>query len=223
MLALLFPGQASQAVGMGVDLQRASAEAGRLFALADELTAKLAAPHIHTVLITHDFNAAVSQVSRLGVFGWPHNYLLVGLPLMEALTPVQFSAVLAHELGHLSGRHGRFAGWIYRVRQTWVQLMVRLERERRWGVFIFSWFINWYAPYFNAYSFVLARRHEYEADAAAVPCVEIEGEHICRLAGRPVTFWLMLNRTLHGSIQEITLRHGQDHGGLAGEQPPVRP
>ncbi len=37
-LALLFPGQASQAVGMGVDLRAASAEAGRLFALADEAT-----------------------------------------------------------------------------------------------------------------------------------------------------------------------------------------
>jgi hypothetical protein len=90
---------------------------------------------------------------------------------MQALSPAQFSAVLAHELGHLSGRHGRFTGWIYRVRQTWLQLMTRLERERRWGTGLFSWFLAWYAPYFNAYSFVLARRQEYEADAAAAQFV----------------------------------------------------
>lgn len=149
----------------GLELQRA--QAPQLFALADELTDALTAPRIHTTLITNDFNAAVAQVPRLGIFGWPHNYLLVGLPLMQALTPEQFRAVLAHELGHLSGRHGRFAGWIYRVRQTWLQLMARLERDRRWGTGLFSWFLNWYAPYFNAYSFVLARRQEYEADAAA--------------------------------------------------------
>ena len=38
MLALLFPGQASQVVGMGVDLRQASAEARRIYALADEVT-----------------------------------------------------------------------------------------------------------------------------------------------------------------------------------------
>jgi [acyl-carrier-protein] S-malonyltransferase len=37
-LALLFPGQASQEVGMGVDLRRAFPAAEQLFALADELT-----------------------------------------------------------------------------------------------------------------------------------------------------------------------------------------
>jgi [acyl-carrier-protein] S-malonyltransferase len=38
MLALLFPGQASQAVGMGVELRRASARARELFGLADLVT-----------------------------------------------------------------------------------------------------------------------------------------------------------------------------------------
>jgi [acyl-carrier-protein] S-malonyltransferase len=37
-LALLFPGQASQAIGMGTDLQQRSADARRLFGLADEVT-----------------------------------------------------------------------------------------------------------------------------------------------------------------------------------------
>jgi [acyl-carrier-protein] S-malonyltransferase len=38
VLALLFPGQASQAVGMGVDLVQASGQARRLFELADAVT-----------------------------------------------------------------------------------------------------------------------------------------------------------------------------------------
>jgi Zn-dependent protease with chaperone function len=150
---------------VGIRLTRA--EAPRLFQLADELAAKLDAPRVHVLQVDGEYNASLAQVPRLGPLGWQRNYLTLGLPLMQALTPEQFRAVLAHELGHLSGNHGRFGSWVYRVRQTWVQLLVRLEREERWGAFVFMKFVNWFAPYFNAYSFVLARRHEYEADQAA--------------------------------------------------------
>lgn len=149
----------------GIRLTRA--QAPRLFELADELASKLEAPRVHVLQINGEYNASLAQVPRLGPFGWQRNYLTLGLPLMQALTTEQFRAVLAHELGHLSGNHGRFGSWVYRVRQTWVQLLVRLEREERWGTFVFMKFVNWFAPYFNAYSFVLARRHEYEADKAA--------------------------------------------------------
>ncbi|HEV3471341.1 MAG TPA: M48 family metalloprotease [Pyrinomonadaceae bacterium] len=143
------------------------AEAPRLFELVEELTARLDAPRIHRVLINGDFNAGVSQVPRLGPLGLHRNYLVLGLPLMQALSPGQFRAVLAHELGHLSGNHGRFSSRIYGVRVMWFQLLARLEAEGRWGSFVFTKFFNWYAPYFNAYSFVLARQHEYDADRAA--------------------------------------------------------
>ncbi|HVF44000.1 MAG TPA: M48 family metalloprotease [Pyrinomonadaceae bacterium] len=149
----------------GIGLTRG--QAPRLFALADELAAKLGAPRVHVLQIDGEYNASLAQVPRLGPFGWQRNYLTLGLPLMQALTPEQFRAVIAHELGHLSGNHGRFGSWVYRVRQTWVQLLVRLEREERWGAFAFTKFVNWFAPYFDAYSFVLARRHEYDADKAA--------------------------------------------------------
>jgi Zn-dependent protease with chaperone function len=142
-------------------------QAPRLFALVDELTAKLQAPRFHHILLLDEFNAAVVQRPRLGIFGWQQNYLLIGLPLMQALSQSQFRAVLAHELGHLSGNHSRFAGWIYRLRITWYQILERLQREQGGSSFIFDGFLNWYAPFFNAYSFVLARMDEYEADRCA--------------------------------------------------------
>jgi Zn-dependent protease with chaperone function len=147
----------------GLPLTRS--EARKLYEVIDALTAGLAAPRFHHVLLTDDFNASVVQVPRLGVFGWQQNYLLLGLPLMQALTPDQFRAVLAHELGHLSGNHSRFRGWIYRVRQTWGTMLARLEAQgSASGQLLFARFLRWYAPFFNAYSFVLARSNEYEAD-----------------------------------------------------------
>jgi Zn-dependent protease with chaperone function len=143
-------------------------EVPHLFAVIDELTIQLQAPRFHNVLLNRDFNAAVVQVPRLGIFGWQQNYLLLGLPLMQALSLEQLKAVLAHELGHLSGNHSRFAGWIYRVRKTWMQIYERLHQNDQQGAaFLFNGFLNWYSPSFSAYSFVLARMNEYEADRCA--------------------------------------------------------
>ncbi|MGK7925548.1 MAG: M48 family metalloprotease [Spirulina sp.] len=139
-----------------------------LFQHLDKLTKNLKAPRCHHVILTGEFNAGVMQVSRLGVFGWPQNYLIIGLPLMQALSPDRFRAVLAHEFGHLSGNHGRFGGWIYHQRQTWMGMLERLHQSQHgWATFFFQLFLSWYAPFFNAYSFVLARANEYEADRCA--------------------------------------------------------
>lgn len=144
-------------------------EVPRLFAFVDELTSSLQAPRFHHILLVNEFNAAVVQRPRLGIFGWQENYLLVGLPLMQALSPEQFRAVLAHELGHLSGNHSRFSGWIYRVQKTYFQMLERLEQGGQDGSSIlFERFFNWYAPFFSAYSFVLRRMNEYEADRCAM-------------------------------------------------------
>lgn len=139
-----------------------------LFGMIGQLRKKLRAPVFHHVLLTGEFNAAVVQIPRLGIFGWPRNYLLLGLPLMKSLTVEQFKAVLAHELGHLAKSHGRMSNWIYRQRLRWTRLMHALETTESKGGFLFRPFLKWYTPYFEAYSFPLARANEYEADAASV-------------------------------------------------------
>src|SRR5687768_18129818 len=42
------------------------------------------------------------------------------------------------------------------------------SQEHRSAFPMFERFFNWYAPYFEAYSFVLARAQEYEADRCSV-------------------------------------------------------
>jgi len=153
----------------GVELKLVHAKP--LFNLAGEISRKIKAPKAHTILLTSDFNAGVIQIPRLGLFGWHKNYLLVGMPLMQALSPEQFRGVIAHEFGHLSGRHGHFTSWVYRIRQTWGQLMDTLESRKHWGTAFFSKFLRWYVPFLNAYTFVLARAQEYEADRSAAEIV----------------------------------------------------
>jgi len=150
-------------------------DAPELYLVVNEITSQLKAPRFHHILLTDDFNAGVIQRPRLGLLLWYSNYLIVGLPLMLALSPEQFRAVLAHELGHLSGNHSRFGGWIYRQRYTWYRLIQSLEQGgNQLSLLIFDWFLKLYVPFFNAYSFVLARRNEYEADKCAVDITGVQ-------------------------------------------------
>jgi Zn-dependent protease with chaperone function len=143
----------------------------QLFDLIDQVRVKLRAPRADRVLLTGDFNAAIVQHPRLGYLAGSRNYLLLGLPLMQCLSPAEFEAVIAHELGHLSGAHGRFGAWIYRVRIGWSRLLSVLQSQPLWGGRLFTRFIGWYGPLFNAYSFVQARQQEYEADRMSVEVV----------------------------------------------------
>jgi Zn-dependent protease with chaperone function len=159
----------------GIELHRK--QAPELFYLIDEIRHKLRTPPIHHILLNYEQNAGVLQIPRLGFLGWQRNYLILGLPLMQSLSPEQFHSTLAHELGHLSGNHSRFSGWIYRVRRTWFNLAIRGNS------FLFKWFFNWYEPFFNAYSFVLARADEYEADryATEITGVKNTGDKLINL------------------------------------------
>lgn len=154
--------------------------APELFGLIDEVQRALRAPPVHVVLMDGALNAAIVQIPQFGPLGWYKNYLVIGLPLLQATDPDEWRAILAHEMGHLSGNHGRFSSWVYRIRMTWSRLLAGLEQKRsRLGALLFGKFLHWYAPYFIAYSFVLARQHEYEADRASA---ELTGRETARRA-----------------------------------------
>lgn len=122
---------------------------------------------VDEVKVDDSFNAFVMQVPRLGILGFHKNYLVLGLPLMASMTADQFKGVLAHELGHLSGNHGKSKAWIYGLRVRWSNLFSNLRESSPLAYGIFYGFFAFLAPRFNAYTMALARTHELEADADA--------------------------------------------------------
>jgi len=138
-----------------------------VFKELDGLSSELDSLKVHTVLLTPEMNAAVVQTPKLGILGWQENTLFLGLELMLSLTSDQVRAVVAHELGHLSGNHSKFNGWIYRIRESWARLMNGMMAQDNLGARMMAKFFGWYAPRFAAYSFPLARNNEYEADLMA--------------------------------------------------------
>jgi len=138
----------------------------QLFALIDELSEKLHT-RVDKVLLDEQFNASVVQIPRLGALGFHKNILTLGLPLMLSQRPLPFKAILAHELGHLSGNHSKSRAWIYNLRMRWAQLLNSIGEAGDIFFILFLIFFSWFSPRFNSYTLALARAHELEADAEA--------------------------------------------------------
>lgn len=156
----LFDSEKSEPEGVEITAKDAPA----LFAMIDELQHQLDTPEFHHVFIMDNLNAGVSQVPKFGMFGGYENRLIIGLPLLQTLTPQQLKAVLAHEFGHLSKSHSKLSNWAYRQRLRFYKILDSFEERHLAGDFIVRPFLQWYIPYFTAYSFPLARANEYEAD-----------------------------------------------------------
>ncbi|MDK2972447.1 MAG: hypothetical protein PWP23_2202 [Candidatus Sumerlaeota bacterium] len=141
-------------------------DAPALFDEIESLCRRLRLPRIHRLLLSPELNAGVYVRPRLGVFGGCETYLQLGLPLMQAFAPEQCAAVLAHELGHVSGRINRLYRRVFLFTRKWEQLHENLEANG--GTLLLSLFTRWYVPELRILTHAMNRSLEFEADRIAI-------------------------------------------------------
>jgi heat shock protein HtpX len=119
------------------------------------------------IYLTPDVNAGVTE--RGGVMGiGSRRVMIVGLPLLQALTVSQFRGVLAHEFGHFYGGDTRLGPWIYKTRGVIARTLGNLT-----GILAIPF--HWYATLFLRITNAISRRQEFVADAMAGQTV---GSHV---------------------------------------------
>ena len=153
----------------------------RLARLLEEISARAEGPRIDRLVIRVDPNASLGQYPRAGVLGWYESTLAIGMPLLQALPEEELPAILAHEIAHLNGGHGRLGIWIGRQLASYQYLEQHLQgrRYRRLGAWALYPLVRWYLPFLYAINFALRRQHEYDADRFAA---EFAGEETARRA-----------------------------------------
>ncbi|MFI7604177.1 M48 family metallopeptidase [Micromonospora sp. NPDC049366] len=138
-------------------------EAPGLWATVRELAAAVGTRAPDEIRLVPDVNAAVSEQGRLlGLVGGRRT-LYVGLPLLHGMRVDQLRSVLAHELGHYSGKHTRLGGVAYRGRLAIAHTIEQISSRNPVGL-VFRGYARLYLLVDNAAS----RRQELEADRASV-------------------------------------------------------
>jgi Zn-dependent protease with chaperone function len=120
-------------------------------------------------------NAAVMEHTHLLGLVPGKRRMLIGVPLMLALPVPLFDAVLAHELGHYSGRDARFGPLTARAREGVIAALMAVRGSSKKGKKRYRWpGSDVYAAVFAAYAnlvlsstFAASRRQELAADRFA--------------------------------------------------------
>ena len=145
----------------------AFADAPRLYEQLAELRGRLRVPGRMRIYVDGSFNASATETGgALGLFR-PQFALTLGIPLLMTLTREQVAAVMAHELGHFSRRHGRLGHWVYRARVGWLRYAEQVAESDSPFDRAAAWYAQQFAPAFSRWSFRYSRHCEYEADADA--------------------------------------------------------
>lgn len=162
-------------------------DAPRLFRILDQMCQRMDTYPIEEVVITPDLNAAIVPWTAQTTFRRVRYSLVLGLPLMDILSPDQMRAVVAHELAHLlrsRDEQGTFARAL-RLYEFWKRMVDLVESDEE-GAFVapaMLSFYSWLLPRFHLLAQIAERQWEQHADrvAAAVGTSRAYGESLILL------------------------------------------
>jgi hypothetical protein len=138
----------------------------RLWELIERIRRELHAPSLAGAVVVDANEAFVQEIPRVGPFT-SRLYLAIGLPFLLAQSPGELEAVIAHELAHVSRRHGRWSAWTGRATQRWRRLAAALEGRGHWTRALFRPLLRRYVPLLEGVFAATSRMHEYAADQIA--------------------------------------------------------
>ncbi len=139
-----------------------------LFSLVEQLRSHYKRPAIDRIVITGDYELDIIRTPRLALPVRLSNTLVIGLPVMQCLSPRQFECLLAGRIGQFSMRYNSLANWLYQHRAIWQQYRAIYRTQKGIGIEPLKWFFALYSPVYNAISTRAARQDRLNADTYAM-------------------------------------------------------
>ncbi len=133
-----------------------------LWKMIDDLAAQVKTRPPDEIVLIGEINAAVTEDARFLGLRPGRRTLLIGLPLLAAMSVSELRSVLAHELGHYSGGHTRLLALTYRGTQTLAFTVDRLDGGPARAL------LSAYSKLYLLVARSANRRQELQADEASV-------------------------------------------------------
>jgi len=143
----------------------------RLFGLLRELCETYGQPRIDRVVLRDRFDVRLIKTPRNGFAFSTTRTLVIGLPVLLTMSPLDVHVLLARRVGQLAGKHSRVQSWLYFLRDMWGHYLSCCHGQRSPLAKPVCAFFQSYVPRYRSFSVGLARDSELEADRYALQAV----------------------------------------------------
>ncbi len=133
-----------------------------LWQMIDDLANQVKTRPPDEIVLLGEINAAVTEDARFLGLRPGRRTMMIGLPLLAAMSVSELRSVLAHELGHYSGGHTRLLALTYRGTQTLAFTVDRLDGGPAKAL------LSAYSKLYLLVARSANRRQELQADEASV-------------------------------------------------------
>lgn len=130
----------------------------------NELRTTYQSPEFQHIKLTSLFRI---EMVRTPKNGFPFNFsntLLIGLPVMSCMSPLQFKLLLARQVGHLSKKHRSHSRHLVHLRNVWNSYAQHYARAWRADTLLLRLFFAWFARFFYLSSIVAVRLEAFNKD-----------------------------------------------------------
>ena len=200
----------------------------RLFELLKELGNAYGHPRIDRVVLRDRFDVRIVKTPRGGFSFTTRHTLVIGLPLLLTLSPIDVHVLIARRIGQLAGRKSRLNSWLYYLRDLWVQYLSYFNSRRPWLARPLCSFFRWYVPRYRALSLGAVRRSELRADLYAMQVIN-DRDTARAISGQVVvddyllrTFWPNVVETARSAMKQEKMPHAHMadlfQGGLPADE-----
>ena len=210
--------------GLDLDQRRFS----RLFELLKEVGDVYGNPRIDRVVLRDRFDVRIVKTPRSGFSSTFSHTLVIGLPLLLTMSPIDVHALIARRVGQLKGKQSRINSWLYYLRDVWVQYLSHCNNSQPWLAWPLCSFFRWYVPRYRALSLGAARWSELRADLYTFQAMN-DRDAVRAICGQAIVddyltrvFWPEVVETATSSMNPENMAHARMaelfKGGLPAEE-----
>ena len=173
----------------------------------NELRTTYESPEFQDIKLTTHFRIELVRTPGNGFPTSFTNTLLIGLPVMTCMTPLQFKLLLARQIGHLTTKHHSYSRQLVHLRNTWNSYARIYAQSWKPETILLRLFFSWYAPFFHTSCIPAVRLEAFAKDrlmleitpperaAEAIAVFEIKKRYL------KTDFWPRLNEAAYRSAK----------------------
>jgi len=136
-----------------------------LLKLITELQDEFGKPKIDRIVLRDKYEIRVIKTPLSGTPFLNTRTLIIGLPVLQTMSPLYFRALLARRIGQLSSKHTPVTTRLYFLNDIWSQFKDSCRHSKFPPARILGYFFKLYSPLYQTVLMPLLQKEELEADS----------------------------------------------------------